>query len=168
MRLRQLVSTLCLASLLLTSLTLFASYATAKERIFVVEMKNIAFIPILIQVDPGDVVTVIVFNNDTTGHTFDITEINVHIGTRASPLLPGQNQTRTFTADRVGTFWFFCDIPGHASRSGSGYTGMAGRLIVGQPSAPPDLTAAFVAGSAVAVALFVGLVIWLRRRRPKP
>ncbi len=167
MRDRQLISALWFAALILASLTPFAPTATAGERTFVIEMENIQFRPNLIQVDPGDIVTILVFNNDTTGHTLDITEFAVHIGTRTDPLLPGQNQTRTFTADRAGTFWFFCDIPGHASRSGNEWTGMAGRLIVGQTPAPLDLTVAFVAGGVIAAAVIVGLVVWLRRRPPK-
>ena len=141
----------------------------AAERAFIVEMRSFQFLPNVLQVEPGDIVTIRVFNNDTTGHTFDLPQFGVQIGTRASPFQPGQNATRTFTADRSGTFWFFCDIPGHASPAGSGYTGMAGRLIVGASAAPFDATILVLGAIGVAiVAGIIGVVVWRRRTSGKP
>jgi len=146
-----------------------APRGAAVERTFVVEMKNILFLPNLLQADPGDVVTILVFNNDSTVHTFDIVEFNVHLGTRAAPMLPGENRSATFTADRAGTFWFFCDIPGHATRQGTGYAGMAGRLIVGPPTDGSDLTFVIVGvGVAAAAALIAGIAVWIRGHRRQP
>ncbi|MGQ0797732.1 MAG: cupredoxin domain-containing protein [Methanobacteriota archaeon] len=136
---------------------------------FVVEMENFLFVPNVLRVDPGDVVTIVVFNNDTTGHTFDIVEFNVHLGSRSAPMVPGENRSATFTADLEGTFWFFCDIPEHATRQGTGYAGMAGRLIVGTPTDGGDLTFAIVGvGVAVAGGIVGGVILWMRRRRQKP
>ena len=145
--------------------------ATAKSTTFVVEARGgpLRFIPSVLQVDPGDVVTVVVFNNDTQGHTFDLPPFSVAVGTVAAPLQPGTNGRATFTTSAQGEFWFFCAIPGHATARGDGsYTGMAGRLIVGQPTPGPDLTVAFVVIGVIAAAgVGVGLLLWSRRRAPK-
>lgn len=159
----RLVGAVCALTVVL-SLFVGSGTTRAEARTFVVEMKNFQFAPSVLQINPGDLVTIRVFNNDTTGHTFDITEYDVRIGTRESPLQPGQNGTDTFTADVGGTFWFFCDIPGHASRSGSGYTGMAGRLVVGQPSDSLGTTLPLIVGGVAAGIVLVGLVLWLRRK----
>ena len=145
--------------------------ASAKETTFVIEMRGgpFRFIPNLLQVDPGDIVTVVVFNNDTTGHTFDLPPFFVQIGTISAPMQPGTNRTATFPTSSQGTFWFFCAIPGHAPSQGNSYTGMAGRLVVGQPTPGPDLTVAFVVIGVIAAAgVGVGLLLWSRRRTLKP
>jgi plastocyanin len=156
----------CIGALVFGSFVSALPTARAASRTFVIEMSNTQFHPALLQADPGDVVTVRVFNNDTVGHTFDIAEFAVHIGNRTSPLQPGQNDSRTFTADREGTFWFFCDILGHASRAGAGYAGMAGRLIIGQTGTSSlDPTLYIIVGIAVTAAIvFVALYV-LRRKK---
>jgi len=146
--------------------------ATAKERTFVIEMRGgpFRFVPDLLQVDPGDVVTVVVYNNDTVGHTFDLPPpFSLELGTTAAPMQPGTSRTATFTASSQGVFWFFCAISPHATARGDGsYTGMAGRLVVGQPTPGPDLTVAFVVIGVIATAgVGVGLLLWSRRRAPK-
>jgi len=156
----------CIGVLVFASFLSGAPTAEAAERTFIIEMVNLQFQPSLLQADPGDVVTVRVFNNDTVGHTFDIAEFNVHIGTRTIPLQPGQNDSRTFTVDREGTFWFFCDIPEHASQAGAGYTGMAGRLISGQAGTSSlDLALYVIGGVAVAVAIGVVALFVARRKK---
>ena len=149
-----------------------AQTAAAKERNFVIEMRGspFRFVPDLLQVDPGDVVTIIVFNNDTTPHTFDLDRYNVHLGTVAAPMQPGTNRTATLTASTEGTFWFFCSVPGHATQRGDGsYQGMAGRLIVGRPTAGPDLTVVLAVGGVIALAGgVVGFLVLRRRRALKP
>jgi len=157
----------CMTAITLSSLTFGLPIASAVERTFVVEMRNLQFLPNVLQAEPGDVITIRVFNNDTVGHTFDLPQFNVQIGTRASPLQPGENGTRTFTVDPSGTYWYFCDVVGHASSAGSGYTGMAGRLIVGGAAAPSDATIPILGAVGVAiVAGIVGVVLW-RGRKPK-
>lgn len=149
---------------------LFASPTVeAAPRSFIVEIEAFQFQPNTLRVDPGDVVTIHVFNNDTTGHTFTIVEFDgVDIGLADSPLGASQNATATFTADREGVFWFYCAVTGHATRSGSGWSGMAGRLIVGNPP-QADLTVPILAGVGVAIAAALAAFIVLRsRKRAKP
>ncbi len=144
--------------------------AKAKELMFVIEMRSVRFFPELLAVDPGDVVTVVVFNNDTLVHTFDLPAHGVHLGTVAAPMPPGENRSATFTASSEGTFWFFCSVTGHSAQRGDGtYTGMAGRLVVGQPRGGQDLTLiAVVVGVVAALAGAVGVLVWRRRRAPRP
>lgn len=156
----------CIGALVFASFVYSSPTAQAASRTFIIEMSNLQFHPPLLEADPGDVVTVHVFNNDTIGHTFDIAEFAVHIGDRTNPLQPGQNDSQTFTADREGTFWFFCDIPGHAARAGAGYTGMAGRLIIGQGGTSSlDPTLYIIVGVAVAAAISIVALYVLRRKK---
>ena len=146
---------------------LVAPTATAKERRLVVEMRSPnRFLPEELRVDPGDIVTIVVFNNDTQGHTFDLPAFSVELGTSGAPMQPGTNRTATFTTAGPGTVWYFCAIPGHATPRGDGsYTGMAGRLVVGQPAGGPDLTVVFVViGVAAVIGVGIGLVLRSRRR----
>ncbi len=144
--------------------------AQAKGVVVHIEMRAPnRFSPNIIQVDPGDQVTIFIYNNDTTGHTFDQNDYNIHLGTRASPLQPGENQTATFTTDQQGDFWFFCDVLGHSTpRGDGGYQGMAGRLVVGQAQPGPDLVLLATIGGAVAAAVAVAVVfVWWYLRRQK-
>ena len=136
---------------------------------FSVEMKNVQFSLDKIRVDWGDEVTIHVHNNDTgvpAGHTFEIVEYDIHLGTRNNPLPPGAQDSTTFTANKNGTFWYFCSVPGHATRLVDGYAGMAGRLIVGEVppgDGPCDLTCFIIIGVVAAVA--VGLAVYFIRRK---
>lgn len=144
--------------------------AAAANVTFVVEMlAPNRFSPTTLQVAPGDSVTIVVFNNDSIGHTFDLNEFNVHLGTATNPMQPNENRTATFIADRPGTFWFFCAVPGHASPRGDGsYSGMAGRLVVGEPTSGGDFTWALaIGGVAAAIVVATAIFAWARRRRPK-
>jgi plastocyanin len=159
-----------LALLILTVALVDVPRAQAKDVSFAIEMRSIAFNPDLVRVDPGDVVTIRVFNNDTgVPHTFDLPAFNVHLGTVSAPIQPGENRSVTFTADRTGVFYFYCSIAGHATEAGGGrWTGMAGRLEVGDPSRPVDLAPIIV---IVIVGLAVGLVAvayYAVRRKRKP
>jgi len=145
--------------------------ASAKAVTIVIEMRDFQFHPNEIHLDPNDVVTIQVFNNETTPnvpHTFDVDQLNVHIGSRSSPLLPGQQGVATFTANQNGTFWFHCDIQGHATASADGsWSGMAGRLIVGQGgSGSVDATPYYIIGG-LAAAVSVALVALYAARRKR-
>ncbi len=144
-----------------------APRASGKVIGFDIEMRGLRFIPDQLRVEPGDTVTIRVFNNETgTSHTFDLPAFNVHLGTMASPILPGENRSVVFTADREGVFYFHCSITGHAQDAGGGrWTGMAGQLQVGEP-APAALNPILVAGIVALIAV-LGLVAYavLRKRR---
>lgn len=159
-----------IALLILFSGLFLAPTARAKSVTVVIEMKDFQFHPNEVRLDPGDVVTLQVFNNETTPglpHTFDVDQFNVHIGSRASSLLPGQQGVATFTANQNGTFWFHCDIQGHAMQSADrSWSGMAGRFVIGQGgSAPLDPTPYIIGGIAVAVAVAIVALYFARRKK---
>lgn len=144
--------------------------ARAKSVSVVIEMRDFQFHPNEVRVDPGDIVTIHVFNNETTAgvpHTFDIDSLNVHIGSRAAPLFSGESGNATFTASSNGTFWFHCDIQGHATPSADGsWSGMAGRIIVGQAgTTPQDPTFYIILGVAASVAIALVAVYVIRKER---
>ena len=60
---------------------------------------------------------IVVKNSDSSVHTFTIQELNVNVENPAS-----RTSLVAFTADKPGTYTFFCAIPGH--REG----GMEGKL----------------------------------------
>ncbi len=143
--------------------------AEALPHSFSVEMLNVQFSLGEIRVDWADEVTIHVHNNDTgvpAGHTFEIVEYDVHLGTLSNPLPPGAQDTTTFTANQNGTFWYFCSVPGHSTRLADGsYAGMAGRLIVGDETGDgtdPDLTLFIIIG-IVAGVIAVGLAVYFIR-----
>jgi len=154
------VASLVLATLILSpTVLILAPPAAAANRTFAVEMRNLEFNPVLINVDPGDNVSIVLFNNETgTSHTFDIDELNVHSGLIAA----GQSLTINFTVGQAGTLWFYCAIPGHATRAGTGWTGMAGRLVVGQ-TPTQDLTLVYVGVGIIAATVLAAVAVWMRR-----
>lgn len=156
-----------LVLLILTVALVDVPRAQAKDVSFAIEMRSIAFNPDLVRVDPGDIVTIRVFNNDTSvPHTFDLPAFNVHVGTIASPIAPGETRTVTFTADREGVFYFHCSITGHSQEAGADrWTGMAGVLQVGTPRTA-DLTPIILVG-VIALAAVLGLVFYGVRRRKR-
>jgi uncharacterized cupredoxin-like copper-binding protein len=58
-------------------------------------------------------------NNDTTGHSFDIDELGLHVS-----MPPGQPALALFTAPAPGAYTFYCAVPGHRQ------AGMVGTLVV--------------------------------------
>lgn len=143
--------------------------ARAKDIALVVEANDIFFLPNVLRADPGDNITILVFNNGSIGHTFDITEFEVHLGTPTSPIPPSESRMTTITDVPAGVYWYFCAFPGHATRQGTGWQGMAGQLFVGQE--PPTVNPTpFVIGGVVvaAVAIGVGVFAWSRRRSSGP
>lgn len=158
-----------IALLVLLSGFLIVPTVRAKQVTVTIEMKNFQFNPNEVRLDPGDAVTIRVFNNETTAgvpHTFDIDLLNVHIGSRASPLLPGQQGAANFTANQNGTFWYHCDIPGHATQSADGsWSGMAGRIIIGQGGASPLDPIPFIIGGVVVLAAGALVALYFTRRK---
>ncbi len=72
-----------------------------------------------IRVKAGDFVALRLENSETSGHSFDIDEFNVHV---AMP--PGKTAVALFKTVKPGTYTFYCGVPGH--REG----GMVGTVVV--------------------------------------
>ena len=87
----------------------------------VVQMKafQFGFDPNPVVVVKGDKVKLVVTSTDVT-HGFSISEFGVNV-----QLFPGRPSIIDFTADKSGTFIFYCSVP-----CGAGHTSMRGRLIV--------------------------------------
>jgi len=98
----------------------------------------------------GDTITITLHNTGYAPHDLRIEGLDVHIpsvaaeetaGHEGKPhqVWPGEEVSVTFTADKAGTFTYYCTIPGHRE------LGMEGQIIVEQqpqqttptPSAPP-------------------------------
>ena len=86
---------------------------------FTIIAKNWDFEPSTITVKKGDKVKIMVKSIDVP-HGLALLAFNVNVY-----LDPGKEQTVEFTADKVGTFTFFCNV-----FCGSGHSAMRGKLIV--------------------------------------
>ncbi|MGE5674145.1 MAG: cupredoxin domain-containing protein [Mycobacterium leprae] len=85
------------------------------------ENNQMKFNPATITVDKGSTVQLTLVNKDTAqAHDFTVPDFNV-----MSPNVgPGQSATIKFTANKAGTFTFFCSVPGHREN------GMQGTITV--------------------------------------
>jgi len=84
-----------------------------------------------ITIAPGDTINFLVYNNDSTAHTFRVSSTTIDAGL---PVGGNTNQTATFAS--AGTQYVFCGITDHATDSnGDGIkdTGMVVRINVGTP-----------------------------------
>lgn len=90
---------------------------TIKE--FSITASRFKFEPDLIEVNQGDKITITAESVEGL-HGFAIDEYNVNIA-----LNPGEPVTTSFTANKVGTFTFYCSIP-----CGKGHSSMKGMLVV--------------------------------------
>ena len=86
---------------------------------FKITAKRFSFEPSVIEVNKGDKVRLIVESVDVP-HGFSILEYRIN-----ERLDPGKEVKIEFTADKQGTFTFFCSV-----FCGSGHTGMKGKIIV--------------------------------------
>jgi len=86
-----------------------------------------------IEVNLGDEITVNIKNEGVMPHAFGVVTnpddtnsviFNSAIGSASSPLLSGKDGTVTFTADKEGTYYYICLVPGHALQ------GMKGTFVV--------------------------------------
>lgn len=91
--------------------------STAKE--FTVANKGFSFTPNTLSVKKGDTVKV-TFNN--TGGTHDLRVEGYDVGTKV--IQSGQSDSFTFTADKAGSFAFYCSVGNHRAM------GMEGTLTV--------------------------------------
>ena len=93
--------------------------ADAASRSFNITAKQWSFTPSTITVTEGDVVTLNVTSVDVS-HGLAISQFGVNIR-----LSPGVTTSATFTANKVGTYSFFCNVA-----CGQGHGGMRGTLTV--------------------------------------
>lgn len=102
-----------------TSATQNPTTDVSGEKTFTVTGQNYSFTPTEIKVNKGDKVK-IVFQNSGGFHDFVIDEFNVKTASIAS----GDSATVEFTADKTGTFTYYCSVANHRAM------GMQGNLIV--------------------------------------
>lgn len=79
-----------------------------------------------LRANPGDVVKITLINDDGMLHDLVIDEFNVTTEQFAGR---DEQDSITFTVDRLGEFVYYCSVPGHRQ------AGMWGKLIVGEPAA---------------------------------
>lgn len=79
-----------------------------------------SYTPSTITVNKGDSVKINFTNNGTAVHNLAITDFNV----ATNSIAPGESDSIIFTADKSGSFSYFCSIGGHRS------LGMEGTLTV--------------------------------------
>lgn len=94
-----------------------APVSVAKE--FTVEGSNFKFVPSAISVNKGDTVK-ITFKNVSGFHDFKIDAFNV----ATKQIQGGSQEVVTFTADKTGTFEYYCSVGTHRAM------GMKGTLMV--------------------------------------
>ncbi len=94
-----------------------------ETRSFSLTAKKWTFSPNLITVNKGDKVKLSIKSVDVT-HGFSLPEFSV-----SGNLEPNQTINLEFTADKVGSFSFFCSV-----FCGEGHGGMKGKLIVQDPN----------------------------------
>lgn len=96
-----------------------ASVSNGPEKDFTVIGTSFAFNPSKIEVNQGDKVKILFKDNDGF-HDLKIEGYNV----ATERINSGQEQTITFTADKTGTFAYYCSVGSHREK------GMKGTLIV--------------------------------------
>jgi nitrosocyanin len=97
----------------------FAACPTQAVKEFTVSGSNFAFTPNAMTVKKGDKVR-ITFKNSNGSHDLKIDEFNVNTGILAS----GVQKTVEFTADKTGSFQYYCSVGSHRAM------GMWGTLTV--------------------------------------
>src|SRR3989344_5637245 len=86
---------------------------------FTIDAKNYSFSPNTIKVKKGDAVK-ITFKNSQGFHDLVIDEYNVAV----KQIKTGEQDTITFTADKTGSFEYYCSVGTHRA------LGMVGTLVV--------------------------------------
>jgi uncharacterized cupredoxin-like copper-binding protein len=82
------------------------------------EAANVTFSRSEVRARAGEAVALRLDNRDTTAHSFDVDELDVHV-----PMRPGGSVLAVFQPIQPGTYTFYCMIPGHRDR-------MHGALVV--------------------------------------
>ncbi len=84
---------------------------------FTIEGSEFKFSPASITVNKGDEVKITFKNTGSAGHNFVISDLGV-----STKIIPGgSTETVEFTADRSGTFSFYCSVPGHRAGGMEGH-----------------------------------------------
>ncbi len=73
---------------------------------FTIEGSEWKFSPARIIVSQGDEVKITFKNSGVEAHNF----VNDEFGVATPPILPGTTATVEFTADKAGTFFFYCSL----------------------------------------------------------
>jgi nitrite reductase (NO-forming) len=95
----------------------------------------------VLQAEVGDTLEIVLINADGVEHDVVVPDFNASSDVVGDK---GMSVTLSFTADKAGTFAYFCDIPGHRE------AGMEGKLVVEDEKAEmPGMGAAPAAGQAV-------------------
>jgi len=89
------------------------------QKTFDIKGGDFYFAPNKITVNKGDKVT-FVLHNDGGFHNINIDEF----GVKSDTITTGKTTTVTFTADKSGSFIYYCSVPGHRQK------GMWGTLVV--------------------------------------
>lgn len=74
---------------------------------FTIEGSEFKFSPARIAVSQGDEVKITLKNSGEKVHNL----VNDEFGVATPPILPGTTATVEFTADKAGTFFFYCSVP---------------------------------------------------------
>ena len=106
-------------SMMMASGTPEGAMMAAQEKTFTVTGQNFSFSPSTITVNKGDKVKII-FQNSDGFHDFVLDGYNVS----TPKIQSGQSATVEFTADKTGTFPYYCSVANHRAM------GMEGSLIV--------------------------------------
>lgn len=73
-----------------------------------------------VKVSNGDIVGLFVINKDSSGHSFDVDSLGIHV-----QLAPNSTTAVTLTPSGAGSIAFYCSVPGHRD------AGMVGTIAVG-------------------------------------
>jgi heme/copper-type cytochrome/quinol oxidase subunit 2 len=122
------------------------SYAAPTEKIFRIQAQRFEYSPAVLQVNPGDHVTIELQATDVV-HGLAIDGYDVSISAD-----PGQTARVSFVANRPGSFRFRCTVT-----CGNLHPFMIGKLQVGQ-----NLLMVRAAGLALLALISIGMGLWNR------
>lgn len=111
---------LCLGVLLVGALPRGSGVsAVALAELPALTTANFQFDQTALRATAGEAVALRLDNQDGSGHSFDIDELDVHVS-----MPPGEPALALFTPTTPGTYTFYCAVPGHRA------AGMVGTLVV--------------------------------------
>lgn len=149
----------------------------ASESVTVTVGTAFAFSPSSFEVTPGDTITLTVENLDSAQHTFTLSSVTNYSFTSSNtttdlanfftahpPLVyvnvnatPGWKQTVTFTAPRLGTYEYVCEVPGHFQ---AGMWGLMGSGVsVGPPPGPGLPFGLYIIAGVIVILVVVAIVL---------